>query len=473
VGLRVIARQMIGAFAAAAMLVSLVGVSPVAALTPSTTTLWPMDLNPKPQGLTTDLTAEVPSGATGTVDFVDDQGGTRTTIGSAPVALDDNVAGLYRARYTVPADYPNGTYNLIAVYSGDGTYEGSESSPMAFTVGPRPSSVALQVSGPHDSSGATAQRYDTITVQAQALDGGGYTPNQPTFTGSIAIQVDGVTKATIGINDSVALSTGSWATGAHVVTGAFTSTNDNYENGVSPDFPITIRTNVVEATANVQYTTFYPMKDAYRDTVALRGSRNEKASVSIRVYNSAGTRVKLASIASATGKWSYAWSGRNSAGTVLAAGKYKVLQVVTDSHGTKRTFTSYVNLSRKRLYTYTVTLTKNFEHLTKNTATWGAWSFTLPSATVYKGLTFSIYGRDTAGSGGFGPNDYTVCGSSIWNVGCVTRYRTFPKTFSWKSFAASPSKDRSGRAVRLYAWGGYGDTRIVYGRVKVTYAVLK
>jgi hypothetical protein len=223
----------------------------------------------------------------------------------------------------------------------------------------------------------------------------------------------------------------------------------------------------------VQYGTFYPYKDGYRDTVAIRGTRQEPASVAIRVYSPTGKLVKSVSIASAAGKYSYGWTGRNSSGTILAAGKYKVVQTLTDAAGARKVVTSYTTLSKKRLYTYTKTLTKDYSQASKKTSSWVAWSFSLPSATVYKKLVFSIYGRDIFGSGGFGPHDFTYCGSSYWHPDCAWPWRTFPITVSWKSVTGSTTYDRSGRSVRLYAWGGSGDTRIKYGRVKVTYAILK
>jgi hypothetical protein len=55
----------------------------------------------------------------------------------------------------------------------------------------------------------------------------------------------------------------------------------------------------------------------------------------------------------------------------------------------------------------------------------------------------------------------------------VTRWRTFPTTLTWKSFTANANADRSGRTVRVYAWGGSGNTVVKYSRIKITYAILK
>ena len=435
--------------------------------TPSSIQLEGAELNPKPVGRTTNVIANLsPGGVTGSVTFYDDQGGSRTELGTVPVA---------GGTVTLPlaADMPEGTYHVVAVYSGDDAYAPSESTIVDVVVGPRPTTTTLHLSSIHDPTGATAQKGDQLTVTAEVVDAGAYPPIHLPIVGNVAIKVDGVTVATIPANTGTDLSTASWVLGAHTIQGVFEPGNVDYA-GSSDSKPFQLLANVVEATGvGVQYPTFYPYRDGYRDTVAIRGTRQEPASVSIRVYSPTGKLVKSVSIARVAGAYSYGWTGRNSSGTILAAGKYRVVQTLTDAAGARKVVTSYTTLSKKRLYTYTKTLTKDYTQTAKKTSTWVAWSFTLPSATVYKKLVFSIYGKDNFGGGGFGPHDFSQCAGSYWHPNCVSRARTFPSSFSWKAVGGSTTYDRSGRTVRLYAWGGYGDTRIRYGRVKITYAILK
>lgn len=465
------ARGILGALGALAIVGSL-SLGPAAApaaaagVTTSVTALDQAVVNPKPVGRATTITATVTGDAgtpTGTVALFEGSAG-GTAIGS-PVALASGTADLPLA-----SDLAAGTYHLVAVYGGDDAYASSESASVDFVVGPRPSSTLLSVSGPHDSSGTMAQKGDVLTVTANVADAG---PSQVyPMTGNVAIKVDGTTVRTIAANTSTTLSTSALTVTTHTISAVYTGTTDYATS--SAQHSISIVTNVVEASGvGVQYATFYPAKDGYRDTDAIRGRRAESAKVDIRIYNPAGTRIKTASIATAVGSYSYAWNGRKSDGTLLAAGKYKIVQTLTDTVGAKKVVTNYVNLSHKKLYTYTATYTKNPTQTSRSTSTWAGWSFTLPSATIYKGLTFYIYGRDTLGTGGFGPQDFTQCSSSYWSPNCVTRWKTFPTSYAWKGVTGSVTKDRSGRTVRLYAWGGYGNTVIKYGRVKVTYQVLK
>ena len=89
--------------------------------------------------------------------------------------------------------------------------------------------------------------------------------------------------------------------------------------------------NLVEATGvAVSGTTIYPYKDTWRDTVAIRGTRTERLSVTIKIYKPTGSLLMTRTIAAGTGAYSYTWNGKTSKGVILAAGKYKVVQTLTD-----------------------------------------------------------------------------------------------------------------------------------------------
>ena len=111
----------------------------------------------------------------------------------------------------------------------------------------------------------------------------------------------------------------------------------------------------------VTVSTFYPYKDGYRDTVAIRGEREEPASVSVRIYDGSNRLVRSLSKTRADGGYALNWDGRKTAGTRAAAGRYRVVQTLQDTAGNKKTYTSYVNVSNKRLRWYTSSATKSGE----------------------------------------------------------------------------------------------------------------
>jgi hypothetical protein len=437
-----------------------------AGATPSETSLDAPALNPKPVGRTTQVLATVTAGATGEVTFL---------AGGAPQATVALAGGV--ATWTVPADMAPGTYAVTAEYLGDATYAASASTAVELVVGPRPVIVARGVSGPHDPTGATAQKGDVLNVCASPTDNGTPTGALP-VEGSVEIRVDGVARATIALpEECVLVSTAAWALGAHSIVARYApGTHTDHATADSDPWPITVASNVVEATgSNPSPATFYPYRDGYKDTTRLRGTRNEVASVSIKIYNSAGRLVRTLGAPAATGAWSVPWNGRNTAGSYVAAGKYTVKQTVRDSLGLSRRLPSvYVIVSSKRIYTYTKTLRKTLAQRSAGSpsAGWVGWRFTLPSATVYKKLVFGVYGRTGSPAGIFGPHDYASCPGTTWDWQCTAPYAYFPSSLSWKNVTGSVTANRHGTTVRMYAIGGYR-TAVGYARVIVTYGILK
>jgi hypothetical protein len=263
------------------------------------------------------------------------------------------------------------------------------------------------------------------------------------------------------------------ATGDHTLTVSYAG--DEGFAGATTDKLVPVVANKIDATGvGLNRTTFYPYRDGYKDKVTARGTRNEPASVTIKVKSPTGKTLKTVTIATGTGAYAWAWNGRNASGKMYAAGKYKITQTLNDGHMSK-TWKSYVNLSAKRLYTYTKSYKKSMAQRSAGSPSkgWVGWKFTLPSATVYKKVVFSVYGKSGSPRGVFGPHDYSICPSNTtWNYRCTSPYATFPASWSWKSVSGSVSRNRHGTTVRLYAIAGYR-TYLQYGRVTVTYAVLK
>jgi hypothetical protein len=434
---------------------------------------WSLALNPKPVGYATELMAVIDlEYATGTVAFYEVRDGTRTLIATGPVQHSMYVSLVF-ATLPIPSDHPVGSTTFVAAYSGDETYAPSETEPYTLVVGPRPSTTILTLGAPHDATGATAQVGEVVTISALVADDGWTNYVVLPLLGTVTLKVDGITIATRGLSSLTELPTTGLALGVHTVRAEFISTNDVYQDSAA-ETEITIVPDTVEAHGTViTPTTFYPYRDGYKDTVRIAGERTEAASVAVRIYSSTGKLVRSVGIALAEGPYSTTWNGRNSAGTTLAAGKYTVKQTFTDAAGTTATDIGYVTLSAKRLYTYTKSLTKTKSQNSKRTSWWGAFQFTLPSATVYRKLTFKVYAKSGAGDGGFGPHDFTECGASAWMPDCVLKEGHIKKTYSWVTVGGSTTKNRSGRTVRLYVWANHSSVWLKYARVVVTYSVLK
>jgi hypothetical protein len=238
-------------------------------------------------------------------------------------------------------------------------------------------------------------------------------------------------------------------------------------------FTVNVVPDVLDATGvGLDMTTFYPIVDSYRDVVRAKGTRLEPASVSVAIYNSANTRVRLLAASRASGAYSVAWNGKNTTGTLQPSGKYKVVQTLTDAFGSRKSFTSYVTLSRKRIYTYTTYLNRTTP--TKRSTAWVGWQFTLPSATLYKSLTLQVYGRSIRVPGAdLGGWDIRRCSfSAAWSPDCVGSWGAMGFTNAWYSRGLSVTYNRSGRYVRGIA-ATYGSAVVYKARVKVTYGLLK
>ena len=177
-------------------------------------------------------------------------------------------------------------------------------------------------------------------------------------------------------------------------------------------------------------TSIYPVRDTWKDTVAIRGTRNE-AALGLDHDLLAGRcreRPAVKSVSSPAGPapTRTRWNGRTRAGRSSPAGKYKVVQVLADAYGAKKTYTSYVTLSKKRMYWYTKTITvspgprrfsvperhvdpdpvQHDEHRgrspwpsrrrrrapTRSPGRAVGYQFTLPSASTYSSLSFQVQG---------------------------------------------------------------------------------
>ena len=136
--------------------------------------------------------------------------------------------------------------------------------------------------------------------------------------------------------------------GVHKITARFDA--PDYMPSTSAPVTVTVGPDTaVHASFAASMATFYPSKDAYKDTVALGGALEERASVTIRAYNRAGTLKRTWSLGSkATGKYSVSWDGKSSSHAAVPAGRYTVKASLKDTKGHTRTITTHVTVSWRK-----------------------------------------------------------------------------------------------------------------------------
>jgi hypothetical protein len=248
--------------------------------------------------------------------------------------------------------------------------------------------------------------------------------------------------------------------------------------------------------------TFYPYPDGYLDTVAVKGNRAEPVAVSVRIYNPAGSPVRALSAASASGPFTLRWNGKSTSGVLQPSGKYKLLVFLTDTWGNRLTVTMSVNLSRKRLYTYSYTKTIDAGaysyHSSSGTgrvsrsgssytggvklssgtngAATTAYNFTLPAATIYKSVRFEVLGVSRIPGPDVGLQDWRDC--SAFTTSCVDPWGIGPILYEWHGVIGGAKNVNGSRVARGYlhvsTYAGsnrYVDARDV--RVRVSYGILK
>ena len=159
------------------------------------------------------------------------------------------------------------------------------------------------------------------------------------------------------------------------------------------------------------------------------------------------------------GPYSIIWNGRTSGGAQVAAGRYRVTQTLKDAAGHTLLVSKFVNVSAKRLYWHSKTVTKygssycctqvdGGELSTHDSAYYRgllvdgnqygdsatvSWAFTLEPATKYGSLTFKVLGRSAPGRGSvkiffnrYVPSDY---GPMV----------TAGRSYGWYSTQVSPT----------------------------------
>ncbi len=276
----------------------------------------------------------------------------------------------------------------------------------------------------------------------------------------------------------------------------------------SDPFDVVVQANSVHSSGlKVQYATFYPVKDGYKDTVSISGTRAEPISVTIKIYSPGGSLIKTQAIPSGTGGYAWAWNGRKADGTVLPEGKYKITQRLQDGIGAATTYTFYVSLSKKKLIWHSATVTKKGSAISTygkvgngsvavNTSTGtlrlkapavffdeagAGWQFTLPTALGYRNIAVQVDAAHPITAGGevrLGAQNFADCAyssSGTWYESCFDSWKSVGNALGgtqWYSTKVLTSTHRYGHAVRalLVAYGG--TTYVYKARVSFQYSTL-
>jgi FlgD Ig-like domain len=254
----------------------------------------------------------------------------------------------------------------------------------------------------------------------------------------------------------------------------------------------------------VNYSTFYPVVDTYKDLLTISAVRNEQASASIAIYSPTGTKVRTLTVPMGAGAYSVTWNGKNTAGTLQAAGKYKVVQTVTDVSGNKLSDTRYSTLSRKKLVTKTYVKLTDFAKAnavattgtgsaSKTTTVYkgglkmtsgssgtisAAFAFVAPAATTYKTIKFESIGDGAAQTMTIGLQDWTLCASVSPSCITTTASALVGKGTASVSETVAKAIKTGTHAIRAYVFAPTmpGTTRTIDGkdvRITVTYTVLQ
>jgi len=436
------------------------------------------------------LRADMTGTSSGNVDFYETVDGVDVLLGTTSVHTDFFVFNSYHADLTIDS-IAEGSHHYVAHYLG------------SFRA--QPSSAVLDRTVAKAGT-TTSVLFNPTTVESGTSINVGWSVFAPEsdFPASGTVELRNETTnellASGGLTGQVTVET--------PVAGTFTLSatysGDDHYAGSTKAKALTVKPDVVHAHAvAIQYATFYPEIDGYRDSDRFAGIRDEPISVGIFIYNSNGTRVRNDSIAKGSGSYSWTWKGKNNAGHLVASGKYKVVQRLTDARRHSLSVTKYVTVSHKTIHYSTVTLNKLGNHPTATghagvgkvrllsdgsaqldgssggKAGWAAvgYQFSLPAAAVYKNMKVAVYAStfgSTLGQPKLRAQDFSRCAykaSTDWDDSCFDTLKHVALSTTWTS-APVATKYRHNHVVRA-AVTTVASTTVWKVRFTVTIGVLK
>jgi Bacterial Ig-like domain (group 3)/FlgD Ig-like domain len=198
----------------------------------------------------------------------------------------------------------------------------------------------------------------TATAVLPALGQFDYAQGDITFlddVGGVVLALGPVT-----VNQSTRQATFSSSTlriGTHSIRAKYSGMDRQLGSTSAPVTVVVGADAAVHATFAPALAKFYPVKDGFKDIVKLGGVLSEKATVTIKAYNSAGTLKRTWSLGSKNpGAYSVAWNGKSSSGASLPAGTYTVKALFKDAKGHTRTISAKTAISLRQVAWKSVTV---------------------------------------------------------------------------------------------------------------------
>ena len=442
------------------------------------------------------LTAHVSTGwCSGSANFWRKDGDTWTPIGADSVRM--LPGGLGCGAQANVGQQALGSYQFRVTYDPTYVNEAGEDT-LSLEIGLVPSQVALGI-----SQNPVEVSHDTyLTATVSSPKGVGFT------SGGTITFYDGATE--IGSAPQTSAGASIWAsfdtTGTHQLHATWSGTT-TAAGSTSPDVALVVSTNVVHAAnVTVSATTFYPVVDTFKDTVLITGQPQEQVRVDVAISNGSGTVVRRLALASAgPGSYVLSWNGRNTAGSIVPAGAYRVRQVLTDLGGAKLTVDRTVTVSLKKLAWTTGSITLYGSQVAARGQTSGTsvvvsplyakgaritfpkgvagrwvglgYQVTMPSAVAYSSLSFSVLGSGTH-TARIGPYDRRIASwtSGSWVIEAFSPLTSVPTSYRWTKANANATYGREGRLLRgLFLADNWASGRYDIAKVKFSfrYAVLK
>ena len=208
---------------------------------------------------------------------------------------------------------------MASLTAGNHTYEaryagtsliGAASATAGAVAGPQWAAPVLELSpNPVVNTGHATASVTLVTGWKDPQNGA---PPDPTGTIDLKRVSDGsvLTTWTVSGSGPYTFLLPSFATGTYALATHY-SGDANYDPGDGTPVDLVVQADVVDATGiGIAYTAFYPVVDGYRDSVAVKGVRNEPASAASRSTTPRTRSSWALSVATASGAYAVAWNGR-------------------------------------------------------------------------------------------------------------------------------------------------------------------
>ena len=343
--------------------------SPVRAALPTQLTLDPPAASPLSAGSPVILTATISPAYNPWIDFVDARTG--KSLGQAR-------AWYPYGKAEVAVALAPGTYDIFARFVTTVDYEGSQSAPVQFVVadtGELPGIPMSLTVGMREFAAGRELRATAYVPGAVQPAGTVEFVDLPTGRVLYSSQVDPAA-------GKVEMNLGNLPVGGYFLAARYSG-----DPGHSPSrsagfgFVITRDTQLDITGVRITPTTFYPLKDGVLDEVVVSGRSKERVTVSISVFNSAGRRVWSKSESVMALSYTLKWNGRTSSGSLLPAGRYKVVHRVTDKSGNSYTKTAVATLGHQRAVWKSASITLYGDQYSDVDST--SFAFALPRVGIF------------------------------------------------------------------------------------------